>query len=93
METGKGRSRRQASPRPVPHRAGKSIARHARPHHDPLAARIVDAARTATLLLGVVAAMSFGVLLAWCLMCPDGEPVGRAEWEAQVAAQTIGGAE
>mgnify|MGYP007070204456 CR=1 FL=1 len=44
-------------------------------------------------LAGIVAAMAVGALLAWCLMCPDCQPVTKAEWEAQLAAQGIGGAE
>ena len=43
--------------------------------------------------LAFLACMAFGALLAWCVMCPDYQPVTQAEWEAQLAAQGIGGAE
>lgn len=89
METGKGRSRRQASPRPAAHRASQSIAR---PYD--YRADLIDQLRgMAWTALAFLACMAFGALLAWCIMCPDYQPVTQAEWEAQLAAQGIGGAE
>ena len=40
-----------------------------------------------------LACVAVGALLAWCVMCPDYQPITKAEWEAQLAAQGIGGAE
>ena len=89
METGKGRSRRQASPRPVPRRASQSIAR-------PYCYRtdlIESVKRTLLSILMLIACASVGMLLAWCLACPDHQPISEAEWRAQLAAQGIGAAE
>lgn len=92
MEREKGRSRRQASPRPVPHRASQSIARHARPY-DYRADLRDELKGMAVTALTWLACVAVGALLAWCVMCPDYQPITKAEWEAQLAAQGIGGAE
>lgn len=81
METGKGRSRRQASPRPTPRRAGQSIARHAR-QHDYRADLRDELKGMALAAITWLACAAVGALLAWCAMCPDYEPISRAEWEA-----------
>lgn len=39
-----------------------------------------------TVLLWLVCA-AVGALFAWCIMCPDYEPVSKAEWEAICAEQ------
>lgn len=68
----------------MPHRASQSIARHARPYdyRADLRDELKGMALTA---LAFLACMAFGALLAWCVMCPDYEPVSRAEWDAMCA--------
>ncbi|MBR3326680.1 MAG: hypothetical protein IKG69_07095 [Atopobiaceae bacterium] len=86
MEREKGRNSRQASPRPTAHRAPTSIARPYDYRAD-LLDQIKGLALTALAWL-IVAAL--GALMAWCLMCPDYHPISKAEWEAQLAARSVG---
>lgn len=89
MEREEGRSRRQASPRPAAHRASQSIA-ECYDYRTDLIDQLKGMALTA---LALLACAAMGTLLAWCIMCPDYQPVSKAEWEAQLAAQGVWGAE
>ena len=85
MEREEVRSSRQASPRTNARGATASIARHG--ELADLRDRLWGLVCTLALWLLCVAV---GTLMAWCVMCPDHQPVSRAEWEAMEARGVLG---